>query len=67
MILAAIIVEPMLGVGGMIPPQHGYLALLREQCNRRGIVLIFFTDEVITRAAGLRRSPTALVWRHCQT
>lgn len=44
--LAALIVEPILGVGGMVVPEAGYLALLRELCTQHGIVLIF--DEVIT-------------------
>lgn len=44
--LAALIVEPILGVGGMITPSPGYLERLRELCTRHGIVLIF--DEVIT-------------------
>jgi glutamate-1-semialdehyde 2,1-aminomutase len=44
--IAAIIVEPVLGAGGVIPPQAGYLAGLRELADRFGVLLIF--DEVIT-------------------
>jgi len=44
--LAAVIVEPVMGAGGMIAPVPGYLALLRELTQRHGIVLIF--DEVIS-------------------
>ncbi len=44
--LAAIIVEPVLGVGGIIAPQPGYLELLRDLASRHGILLIF--DEVIS-------------------
>ena len=44
--VAAIIVEPVLGAGGVIPPQHGYLVGLRELADRFKILLIF--DEVIT-------------------
>jgi glutamate-1-semialdehyde 2,1-aminomutase len=44
--LAAIFVEPVLGVGGVIPPAPGYLALLRDLCTKHRILLIF--DEVIT-------------------
>jgi glutamate-1-semialdehyde 2,1-aminomutase len=44
--LAAVLVEPILGVGGMITPADGYLARLRELCTRHGILLVF--DEVIT-------------------
>lgn len=44
--IAAIIVEPVLGAGGVIPPQQGYLAGLRELADRFKILLIF--DEVIT-------------------
>lgn len=44
--LAAVIVEPMLGVGGMIPATDGYLQRLRTVCDDLDILLIF--DEVIT-------------------
>lgn len=44
--LAAIILEPMLGGGGCIPATPEFLAMLREECTARGIVLIF--DEVMT-------------------
>lgn len=44
--LAALIVEPILGVGGMVVPERGYLTFLRELCTQHGILLIF--DEVIT-------------------
>jgi len=44
--LAAIIVEPVIGNAGLIPPLPGYLAGLRALCDRHGILLIF--DEVMT-------------------
>ncbi len=44
--LAAILVEPMLGSGGCIPADPGFLALLRRCADRAGAVLIF--DEVMT-------------------
>ena len=44
--LAAVITEPVLGVGGMIRPKPGYLEAVREACDRHGIVLVF--DEVIS-------------------
>ncbi|MGE0007859.1 MAG: aspartate aminotransferase family protein [Parvibaculaceae bacterium] len=44
--LAALLIEPMLGGGGCLPAEPGYLAMLREETRRRGIVLIF--DEVMT-------------------
>lgn len=44
--IAAVIVEPMLGTIGMIPPEEGYLRLLRELTEHYNIPLIF--DEVIT-------------------
>ena len=44
--IAAVIVEPMSGAGGVIPPPQGYLKKLRDICTRHGILLIF--DEVIT-------------------
>ena len=44
--IAALIIEPVAGNMGCIPPQKGYLEGLREICTREGIVLIF--DEVMT-------------------
>jgi beta-alanine--pyruvate transaminase len=44
--IAAVIVEPVTGSGGVYPPPVGYLQRLRELCTRHGILLIF--DEVIT-------------------
>ncbi|MEO9475212.1 MAG: glutamate-1-semialdehyde 2,1-aminomutase [Cyclobacteriaceae bacterium] len=44
--IAAIIVEPVAGNMGCLPPQKGFLEGLRSICDREGIVLIF--DEVMT-------------------
>jgi beta-alanine--pyruvate transaminase len=43
--IAAIIVEPMAGSTGVLPPPKGYLQKLRAICDKHGILLIF--DEVI--------------------
>lgn len=42
--LAAIVVEPVQGNGGVVVPPPGFLAGLRDLCDRNGIVLIF--DEI---------------------
>jgi beta-alanine--pyruvate transaminase len=44
--IAAVIVEPVAGSTGVLPPPRGYLQRLRAICDRHGILLIF--DEVIT-------------------
>ena len=44
--IACVIVEPVGGNMGVVPPQNGFLETLREVTNQVGAVLIF--DEVIT-------------------
>jgi len=44
--VAAIIVEPIAGNIGVVPPDEGFLTGLRERCTRSGSLLIF--DEVIS-------------------
>jgi beta-alanine--pyruvate transaminase len=44
--VAAVIVEPMAGSTGVLPPPKGYLQRLRQICDRHGILLVF--DEVIS-------------------
>jgi glutamate-1-semialdehyde 2,1-aminomutase len=43
---AAMIAEPVVANNACIMPDAGYLELLREECDKRGIVLIF--DEIVT-------------------
>ncbi len=50
--LAAVIIEPVLGVGGFIPATKDYLKSLKNELEKRGALLIF--DETIT---GFRVSP----------
>ena len=44
--IAAVIVEPIAGNMGVVPPAAGFLAGLRERCSHHGTLLIF--DEVIS-------------------
>ncbi|MDO7876410.1 glutamate-1-semialdehyde 2,1-aminomutase [Hymenobacter sp. ASUV-10] len=44
--VAALILEPVVGNMGLVPPAQGFLQSLRELCTQHGIVLIF--DEVMT-------------------
>ena len=44
--IAAVIVEPIAGSTGALPPPKGYLKRLRELCTKHDILLIF--DEVVT-------------------
>ncbi|HEX3682854.1 MAG TPA: aspartate aminotransferase family protein [Bryobacteraceae bacterium] len=44
--LAAVIIEPVMGVAGMIPATREYLCILREETQRYGALLIF--DEILT-------------------
>ena len=57
--VAAVIVEPVLGTAGNRPPEGGFLAGLRELCDRRGWLLI--VDESITGFGRLGR-PFAVDW-----
>jgi len=52
--IAAVIVEPVAGSAGVLPPPVGYLERLREICDKYGILLIF--DEVITAFGRVGRS-----------
>jgi glutamate-1-semialdehyde 2,1-aminomutase len=44
--IAAVIVEPIAGNMGIVPPRDGFLQGLRAICDREGVLLIF--DEVIS-------------------
>ncbi len=50
--IAAVIVEPVAGNMGCVPPEPEFLPGLRERCDRHGALLIF--DEIIT---GFRLAP----------
>ena len=50
--VAALIIEPVAGNMGVVPPADGFLRALREVCSAHGALLIF--DEVIS---GFRVSP----------
>ncbi len=44
--LACVVVEPVAGNMGVVPPEPGFLEALREHCDASGALLVF--DEVIT-------------------
>lgn len=44
--IACVILEPVIGAGGMIPAHADFLNGLREYCDQNGVLLIF--DEIIT-------------------
>ncbi|HEY7893256.1 MAG TPA: aspartate aminotransferase family protein, partial [Solirubrobacteraceae bacterium] len=55
--VAAVLVEPVLGTAGNIPPRGGFLAALSELCRTRGWLLAF--DESIT---GFGRTGELFAW-----
>lgn len=57
--MAAVIVEPVAGNMGVVPPAPGFLEGLRERCDRHGALLIM--DEVMT---GFRVGPAGAQGRY---
>ncbi|MCP4259233.1 MAG: aspartate aminotransferase family protein [Planctomycetes bacterium] len=60
--VAAVIVEPIVGSNGIIPPPKGYFPRLREICNKWDVVLI--VDETMT---GLGRTGEMFAIEHYNT
>lgn len=58
--IAAVIIEPMAGSTGVLPPPVGYLRRVRELCDKHGILLIF--DEVITAFGRIGAATAAERW-----
>jgi adenosylmethionine-8-amino-7-oxononanoate aminotransferase len=58
--IAAIIMEPVISGGGVIVPPDEYLPMVREICDRHGIVLIF--DEVVSGFGRLGKMFGHQVW-----
>lgn len=44
--VAAFIMEPVLGAGGVIPPHESFMPMVREVCDKHGVLLL--SDEVIS-------------------
>ncbi|UCE11532.1 MAG: aminotransferase class III-fold pyridoxal phosphate-dependent enzyme [Candidatus Thorarchaeota archaeon] len=44
--LAAVVIEPVQGAGGALEPESGFLPYIREETEKRGIILIY--DEIIS-------------------
>ena len=44
--IAAVVLEPVVGNAGVIPPEPGFLEHLRDECTKHGALLVF--DEVMT-------------------
>ena len=57
--VAAVIIEPVQGNGGMIPAPIGFLKSLRDLCSKYGIVLIF--DEIMS---GFCRTGKTFAYQH---
>lgn len=55
--VAAVIVEPVAGSTGVLPPPKGYLEKLRKICDKHDVLLIF--DEVITGFGRLGKATAA--------
>ena len=53
------LVEPVTGSMGVIPPRPGFLEGLRDLCDREGVLLIF--DEIAT---GFGRTGRLFAWEH---
>ena len=72
--IAAVIIEPVVGNMGCVPPQAGFLEAVRDLTSRHGALLIF--DEVMTgfrlsggaqQLSGIRPDITCLgkiIWGH---
>lgn len=58
--ISAMIMEPILGAGGVIPPHPSFAPMVCEICDRNGILLI--TDEVITAYGRIGAWSGARLW-----
>ncbi|MEO0380109.1 MAG: aminotransferase class III-fold pyridoxal phosphate-dependent enzyme, partial [Pseudomonadota bacterium] len=57
--VAAFIMEPVLGAGGVLPPHPSFMPMVRDICDKHGVLLI--ADEVIT---GFGRTGSSTGSRH---
>jgi adenosylmethionine-8-amino-7-oxononanoate aminotransferase len=63
--IAAVILETVVGTNGILVPPDGYLAGVRELCDRHGIVMI--ADEVMSASVAAVSGSPSTIGTSCPT